>query len=425
MDKRRFKSLESVETHPVVYRIWLFTTVVIVILIGFMFLPWQQTVKGTGTLMAYDPSERVQTVSATIDGFVEAFHVGENIPVEKGTKLFTMVDLDKGYAARVKEMEQQLRDQMQNTLREIESVSANRDNAVRQREIGMTLFKQRREQGEDALANLRLKRVALQKQLETEEANFKRVKQLYEDAIESRRNYERADAAYVAAKTAFEKVDVDIEMQQRTLAIIEQEKAQFATEADNRIRSLENSVLSTQNRYSALERDLQRQLTEIARYATSDVRAEKGGTVIRILTNDKNKFIRQGEPVMQFAPNVGERTVLLKVSDFNMPLIQEGLKVRLMFFGWPALQISGWPTIRFGTFGGIINKVDPVSYEQGFYYAYIVEDPEEPWPPETKLRQGTQATAWVALETVPVWYQLWRLMNAMPPKMVVADGDGL
>ena len=425
MRKHRFRSIEHVRTHPLVHRIWLFTVIMITIMIGFLFLPWQQTVKGTGTLMAYDPSERVQTVSATISGLIEQFHVGENETVVKGTKLFTMVDLDPAFAERAQAMERQLREQMENTRREVAMVEANRDNAVRQREIGLTLFSQRRAQADDALSNLRLKRVAAQKNYETEQAHFERVRQLFESAIESRRNYERADASYVAAKTELEKIDVDIEMQTRALAIIGQERAQFETEADNRIRTLENGILATQNRYSALERDLQRQLTEIARYATADVRAEKNGTVVRILTYDKNKFIRQGEPVLQFAPEARERAVLLKVSDFNMPLIQEGLKVRMMFYGWPALQISGWPTIRLGTFGGIIKKVDPVSYEQGYYYAYIVEDPAEPWPPESKLRQGTQATAWVALETVPMWYQLWRLMNAMPPKMVVMDGDGL
>jgi membrane fusion protein, adhesin transport system len=422
MAEYRFRSIDHVRTHPIVHRIWLVTLLILAILTGFLFLPWQQTVKGTGTLMAYDPSERVQTVSATISGFVQSFHVRENEHVTKGQKLFTMVDLDTHYAERVASMEKQLRDQMANTRREIDTVKANRENAVLQRDIGLNLFAQRKAQAEDTLANLRLKRVAAQKQYETQKANFDRVKELFEASIESRRSFERADTALVAARTGLEKIDIDIEMQKRTLAIIVQERAQFITEADNRIRTLENGVLSAKNRYSVLERDLQRQMTEAARYATSDVRAEKNGTVVRILTNDKNRFIKQGEPVLQFAPQVRERAVLLKVSDFNMPLLQEGLKVRMMFYGWPALQISGWPEIRLGTFGGIIKKVDPVSYEAGFYYAYIVEDPDEPWPDASKLRQGTQATVWVSLETVPMWYQIWRQVNAMPPKMVENGG---
>ena len=424
MADQQFRSLNSTEMSPVVRRIWLFTMIIVLFLVAFLFLPWQQTVKGKGALIAYNPSERVQPVSATIDGFIEAFHVEENQRVAEGEKLFTMVDLDTEYAARVKEMERRLHEQLANTKREIEAVQANRDNARKQRSVGIALFEQRRIQAEEKLSSLKLKRIALQKSAETEAANYERIRRLYDEAIESRRNFERADAAWTKARTELEKIDIDLRMQARSLEIIAQEKVQFVHEADNRIRGLENEVLAAQSRASALERELQRQMTEIARYATSEVRAEKAGEVIRVLTNDKNKFVRRGEAVLQFAPTVTERTVLLKVSDFNMPLIREGLKVRMMFYGWPALQISGWPQIRFGTFGGVIKKVDPVSYEKGFYYAYVVEDPEEPWPSETILRRGTQATVWVALDTVPVWYQLWRLMNAFPPKMVIPQEEG-
>lgn len=420
-----FQSLKRTTIHPIVRRIWLFTIVIVFFLVGLLFLPWQQTVKGEGMLIAYHPNERVQSVSATIDGVIEAFHVEENQEVTKGTPLFTMADLDTEYATRVKAMEARLREQLENTLREAAAVRANRDNALRQREIGIGLYAQRYTQGEERLASLRLKRVSLQKRFETEAANFDRIGRLHKEGIESRRDFERADAAYVGAKTDLEKVDVDIAVQVRALSIIMQEKAQFVNEADNRIRRLENDVRSAENRHSALERELQRQQMEIARYARSEVHAQKDGRVIRVLTNDRNKFIRQGEPVLQFAPKVSERAVLLKVSDFNMPLLQPGLKVRMMFYGWPALQISGWPKIRSGTFGGVIKKLDPVAYDKGYYYAYVVEDPDEPWPSEERLRLGTQVTAWVALETVPVWYQLWRLMNALPPKMVDPGREAL
>jgi hypothetical protein len=104
-----------------------------------------------------------------------------------------------------------------------------------------------------------------------------------------------------------------------------------------------------------------------------------------------------------------------------MPLIKEGLPVRIRFHGWPVLHIPGWPVIRFGTFGGIIKKVDPILHEKGVYYAYVVEDPNEPWPSNEKLRVGTNATAWIALSRVPIWYELWRLMNAFPAKMVTPE----
>ena len=425
MAEYHFQSLDAVITNSLVAKVWRFTAIILLVIMGFLFLPWQQTVKGTGTLVAYDPAERVRTVSATIDGVVETFHVGENAVVAKGDRLFTMVDLDATYAERIFEMQRQLRMQMENTRRESEGVRANRDNAKAQKKVGLTLFDQRRAQAVDTLQNLQLKGVASLKQRQTAQANFERTQKLFNADLASHRDLERADNAFVAGKMAQEKIEVDMVMQKRNLKIIAQERMQFVNEADNRIRTLENSVLSAQNRLSVLQRESERLKTDSARYASSEVRAQADGMVIRILGNDKNRFVRRGEPVMQFAPNVRTRALLLKVSDFNMPLIHRGLKVRIRFYGWPALQISGWPTIRYGTFGGIVRKVDPVAYEKGFYYAYVFEDPAEPWPSNVTLRLGTQATAWVALETVPVWYQLWRLMNAFPPKMMVMEGDGL
>ena len=62
-------------------------------------------------------------------------------------------------------------------------------------------------------------------------------------------------------------------------------------------------------------------------------------------------------------------------------------------------------------------KIDSISYDKGFFYAYVVEDPNEPWPKGDLLKVGTQTTAWVRLETVPIWYQLWRTINGLPPRM--------
>lgn len=87
----------------------------------------------------------------------------------------------------------------------------------------------------------------------------------------------------------------------------------------------------------------------------------------------------------------------------------------------PALHIRGWPEIRLGTYGGIIKRVDPVSHEQGVYYAYVIEDPNEPWPSQEVLRMGTNAMVWSALSVVPIWYELWRLMNAFPANMITPE----
>ena len=45
------------------------------------------------------------------------------------------------------------------------------------------------------------------------------------------------------------------------------------------------------------------------------------------------------------------------------------------------------------------------------------------WPDKDRwLRQGARTNAWVMLNQVPLWYEIWRQINGFPP--VVTDKDG-
>ncbi len=413
-----FKAPKEAIISSWVHRIWLATITIVVLLLSMLFLPWQQTVKGEGALMAQNPSERSYTIASTVDGFVDTLYVRENQYVKKGDQLFTMTDLDSNYAKRIVNIDENINNQVFYTKEEFITLKKNRSSLVEQMKTGSEIFDKKSQQASDEIKSLELKKTAASQNYEVEALNFERVKQLYTESIESKRSVERASNSYVRAKAELDKVEVDLRMQKRQIEIITSEKEQFLLDTSNQIRTIENSTLSAQVRLNGLQRENQKQATDIARYNTSEALAQKDGYVVKVLVNDKNRYLSKGESVIEFAPTVGVRTVLLKVSDFNMPLIKKGLPVRIMFYGWPAMQVAGWPKVQYGTYGGIIEKVDPIAYEKGFYYAYIIENPKEPWPSNEILRLGTRATVWVRLTTVPIWYQLWRMMNALPPKML-------
>ena len=417
-EKIEFDSLQLVQTDPFVNRIGRISFVLFLFIVVILFLPWRQTVAGDGTLIAYDPTQRIQSISAPIDGFIDTFYVSEDEHVKKGMKLFNMIDPDKDYKTRVYKMKEDFEQQHQNIEDELISLKLNKVSLVTQEEIRIELYNKRYVQAEEQLKSLELKHEAEKKNYEVALNQFTRIKQLYLQKIESKKNYEKAENRYIEAKTKLAKIEIDIGVQKRNLLIIKEEESQFLEVIENQIRTLENSMLSVETRLNVLKRDYENHLTTIARYETSSVVSKKDGVVMRILENDKNTYIKRGQPILRFSPDVNVRSLLLKVSDFNMPLIKEGLSVRIRFHGWPVLNIPGWPAIRFGTFGGIIKKVDPILHEKGIYYAYVVEDPNEPWPSAKELRVGTNATAWIALSTVPIWYETWRLLNAFPAKMV-------
>lgn len=413
-----FHSLEKVHLHPLVKKIWVFTSIILSLLVMTLFLPWQQTVEGEGVVVAYDPTQRDYPVLATMDGFINEFYVTENQFVKKGTKLFTMVDLDKGYLDKLKTIESSSKDQYNNSKIQINNFQDTKNNLNQYLAVGLNVYTQKYEQTKNKIDSLNLKKISLEKNHEIEKANFERTKLLHTDGIESKRNLEVRENSYIEANVELKKINIDIEVEKNNLDILKNERDKFLKETENKIKLLDNDTLSSKNTLQALGQSVQTNSVNVSRYTSGEVIAEKDGYVVKIFQNDKNKLIKMSEPIMHFAPKVTTKSVLLKVSDFNMPLIKEGLPVRIMFYGWPALQIAGWPEIKFGTFAGIIKRVEQTSREKGFYYAQVIEDPKEPWPKGDDLRMGTQATVWVRLETVPIWYQIWRLMNALPPKMV-------
>ncbi len=422
MDNFEFHSLKKVQLNPIVRKIWLITSIIIGTIIAILFLPWQQTVEGQGVVLAKDPTQRDYPVAAPIDGFIKKVYVEENQYVTKGTKLLTMVDTDKNYTKKLQKIQKSLQAQSKNIMRKIENLQTRKNNLQTAYQTGRTIFTQKYNQEKNKLAALEFKKTALQKAYEINKLNYERVQSLYKDGIESKRNFEIAQNKYIRSQSELQQGDAAIRVQKEQLAIIKNEKIKFIKNRQNKIKNLESSIIDANNRIKSIEQSLQNNAVTIARYKSGDILAPKNGYVVRILQNDKNKYIKKGEPIILFSPQTQEKILRIKVSDFNMPLVKEGLPVRIMFYGWPTMHISGWPAIKFGTFSGDIYKVENSSHEKGFFYALVSEDKVEPWPKGDNLRIGTQARVLVRLSTVPIWYQLWRLMNALPPKMVTPAG---
>lgn len=66
--------------------------------------PWVQTAPGSGRVIAYNPNEREQEISATIDGIVKTWFVGEGSYVKVGDPIVELSDNDPSLSKRL-EME--------------------------------------------------------------------------------------------------------------------------------------------------------------------------------------------------------------------------------------------------------------------------------------------------------------------------------
>ncbi len=416
--RSEFTVLTQIEQHAIVRRFGWITFAILLILTLILFLPWQQTAKGIGVLTALNPAERNYDILATVDGFIDTFYVKENQFVKKGDKLFRMRDLDERYHEKLLSIREQTQQNLTNESIKLENLKENLDSQEKVYAIGMKTYDSKILNLQNSLSALLVQKSALLNKQKIEYANYKRALSLFQDGIQSKRDLELKENLYLNIKANYEKVLADIKNIKNSIKIANNDKESFSKEMELKINRIKNDILNSKNILNSLNKSIAKESLSIERYKSRDIVAKTDGYVVNIYQNDQNRLLKRGEKILFFAPIVTKRSILLKVSDFNMPLIKTGLKVRLIFYGWPAVQISGWPKIKHGTYGGVIQYIENVSRQKGYYYAMIVEDKnDDPWPEEQYLKVGTQATVWVLMNEVTLGYEIWRLILAQPPQM--------
>jgi hypothetical protein len=157
--------------------------------------------------------------------------------------------------------------------------------------------------------------------------------------------------------------------------------------------------------------------------------------VLQIAATD-GTYLRPGSLICVIIPETDSRFVEVWLDGNDVPLlhvrreengvVSPGSSVRIAFEGWPAIQAIGWPQLAVGTFPGEVVFVDATDDGKGKFRVVIgpSSDPSERgglaarsgWPNKDRwLRQGARANAWVLLEEVPLWFELWRQVNGFPP----------
>ena len=157
---------------------------------------------------------------------------------------------------------------------------------------------------------------------------------------------------------------------------------------------------------------------KVSRQQNQIIKAPFDGYIVQITPNLGTAILKQGDPICTIVPFTKDRSVQIWLDGNDAPLVEPGRHVRLQFEGWPAIQFAGWPSVAVGTFGGEVVSVDSIDDGRGKFRILVRPDPDDPpWPQDRFLRQGVRANAWVLLNQVPLWYEVWRKLNGFPPSI--------
>ncbi|HYM38117.1 MAG TPA: HlyD family efflux transporter periplasmic adaptor subunit [Nitrospiraceae bacterium] len=399
-----------------------------ILVLGFfllMFVPWTQTITVTGQLSAYSPYERPQDIEAQITARLKKWHVLEGVRVKQGELILELEDIDPSFMAP--EL-LSLLDQQKVALEQTRKAALDRATQLEKRIVEMeNLVKAavpsaeaRVRESENRVRAAEQRIIAAKVAYDTAELNVDRHRQLSTQGLVSQRELELTIQSAIGSKAELKAAEALLREAQQNMKGLSFGRDQVSAEVIQQLLHAE----ATRAEALAAAATAADQLASISlrlsnatqRRIYSRIVAPIDGTVVKMAQVGAGETVRQGDKLVRISPISADKAAELVADGLDAPLLNPGRKVRLLFYGIPAIPLPAWPELMAGTFGGVIKVVDQVDDGKGNFRFWVVPDPDDrPWPEQTHVRQGTKVMGWVILNRVPLWYELWRRFNLFPP----------
>jgi membrane fusion protein, adhesin transport system len=385
---------------------------------GMALLPWQQTSKGTGRVVAYHPNERPQTVESPIYGRVVKWGKGivEGARVKQGDVILEIRDNDPGRADRLVLEVQATREKVRQAENKAETYGRQIKDLVEAKEQVLKAYDQLVAEAQRKVAAEQQGLVAAQAAVDQTKRNYERQKRLFEGGLNSgtsfekdRRSHQEAEAKSSAANEYWEASQnyVQSKVAERSKNVLEAQ-----TKVDKAIADQQEAL----GEVALARKELLQAEGKQAQFQSRTVLAPRDGVILRLFANDNAEMLKEGDPLFTIVPETTDRAVELWVDGNDIPLVTLHREVRLQFEGWPAVQFAaGWPRAAMGTFAGKVTAIDATDNGKGKFRVLIRPEKSSDWPEERFLRQGVRANGWVLLNEVALGYELWRQLNGFPP----------
>ncbi len=407
---------------------WTFRRLLAVLLglcLVFMFMPWTQNVRADGRVTTLRPEQRPQTVHATIAGRIERWYVAEGQAIKRGDTLVYLSEVKSDYFDP--ELVNRMGDQVSAKTGAIESygqkAGALEDQiAAMERELQgkLTQIRNKVEQARLKIGSDTLKLVQARIDLQVAQRQLGATKNLHEKGLEPLTKLEERRLKLQDAETKIVAAENQLSSSRNDLAIYITELRLAQNETANKIAKAQSDRFSTiSDRFDA-QASVSKLKIERENYARRQsfyyILAPQDGFVVQALKPGIGEIIKEGEPLLSIQAADYQLAVEMYVKPLDLPLLSVGSNVRFIFDGWPAFFFSGWPGVSLGTFGGHIVAIDRNISANGKFRVLVAPDASDhPWP--TAILPGGGAKGIALLSNVPVWYELWRVVNGFPPDL--------
>ncbi len=391
---------------------------------GFVILlmPWTQSVDSNGKVTTLNPENRPQTITSRIAGRVEKWYIREGDYVNKNDTIAFISEIKEEYVdPQLIGRSESIIKAKETTIKSYEDKITAVDSQIDALNKSLLL---KMEQGRNKIIQAKIKIATDSMEASSSNVNYK-------VAEEQLKRYEELMSKGVISKTDLENRRVKV-----------QDALSKKTSADNKFISTKNDFLNAEIELNSIKQDYQEKLmktesdkfsalsllydgegsltklqNQLANYTMRQgfyyVLAPQDGYIAKTDVQGIGEIIKEGAALCNIVPKQNEQAVELYIAPVDLPLIQKGQKVQLQFDGWPAFVFSGWPGVSYGTYTAEIVAYDKVLSDNG-KFRVLAKNVGQKWPDAIQIGGGVKGFA--LLKNVPLFYELWRIVNGFPPE---------
>jgi adhesin transport system membrane fusion protein len=409
--------------------LWLISGFLLILFFS-MFLPWTQNINAKGAITTRSPEQRPQSIQSIIAGRIENWYIKEGDFVNKGDTVVFLSEVKSEYLDPnlIERTTEQVNAKAQSVNAYDDKIIAlqNQYNAIEQ---GLSF---KRAQNKNKIIQAKNKitidsigLVAQQTNYEIAKNQYSRINDLYKKGLKSLSELQQKELKLqeTSAKVTVQENKLLNQQNELTNTVIELSSIEREY-ADKMAKSQseKQSALSARLETLAATSKLQNQLSNYsARQEMYFITAPQSGYITKILKKGIGETVKESSIIATIMPDVYDLAVEIYLKPQDLPLVSIGSNVRLRFDGWPAIVISGWPEGSTGIFSGNVIAIERFIGDNGYYRILISPDQKKKkWPEE--IRVGTGASAFLLLNNVPIWYEIWRQLNGFPADFYKKDG---
>jgi multidrug resistance efflux pump len=388
-----------------------------------LFLPWTQNIRSEGAVTTLNPYDKPQTVQSLISGRIETWYVQEGQFVNKGDTIIVISEakeeyLDPDLIARTQD---QINAKTASALaygQKADNLQNQFDALIRNKEIKLRQNQIKIQQTRLSIMSDSMDLVASQLKLQIADQQLKRIESLFKDGIKSLTDLETKRYTFQEAQAKVVSLENKLEKHYNELSNLNAEVEAIENDFQDKVSKSKAEQMSSLSDQFSAEASVNKLQSQFNAYTVRQnnyvVRSPINGYVTQAIKSGIGEIVKGGEDIISISPENYDLAVETYVKPRDLPLLEVGQKVRILFDGWPAIVFSGWPQNSYGTFGGKIFAIDNFISDNGKYRILISPDESDKlWPEE--LRVGGGANSLFLLKNVRVWYEIWRQMNGFPP----------